>query len=53
MWRRVGAGIAMLALTAAAVAPPAVALLAAVDLAAAGWTALALRRTPAPSLLHA
>ncbi len=53
VWRRVGAGLLMLVLTAIAVAPPAVALLAAVDLAAAGWTALALRRTAAPSLLPA
>lgn len=53
VWRRVGAGLVMLVLTAAAVAPPAVALLAAVDLAAAAWTALALRRAAATSLQHA
>ena len=54
VWRRAGAGTAMLVLTATAVAPPAVALLAAVDLAAASWTALALRRaSSSSSLLHA
>ena len=48
VWRRLGAGAVLLALVAAAVAPPAVALFAAVDIAAAGWTAWALRHPAGP-----
>ncbi len=44
VWRRLLASAALVALVAAAVAPPAVLLFAALDLAAAAWTALALRR---------
>ena len=53
VWRRLGAGMAMLALVATAVAPPAVTLFALLDLAAAGWTALALRRWAPAQLVHA
>ncbi len=53
VWRRLGAGVAMLALVAAAVAPPAVVLFAVLDLAAAGWTAVALRRWAPAQPLHA
>ena len=52
VWRRLGASAVMLALVAAAVAPPAVLLFAALDAAAAGWTALALRRSVSAPLLH-
>lgn len=52
VWRRVAASACMVALVAAALVPPAVLLLAAVDLAAAGWTAWALRRAPAAAGLR-
>ena len=44
VWRRLLASAALVALVAAAMAPPAVLLFAALDLVAAAWTALALRR---------
>ena len=53
VWRRLGAGIAILALVALGVAPPALVLFAAVDIAAAAWTAVAMRRTSAARPLHA
>ena len=53
VWRRWGAGGAMLALVLIGVAPPALALFAAIDIAAAAWTAVALRRSPDVTLLHA
>ena len=52
VWRRLLASALMLALGAAAVAPPAVLLFAAVDAAAAVWTAMALRRHVPTQLLH-
>lgn len=49
VWRRLGAGAALLGLVVAGTAPPAVALFAAIDIAAACWTAWALRSlTPTP-----
>ena len=44
VWRRLGAAAAMAALVALGLAPAPVLLLAAVDAAAAGWTAWTLRR---------
>jgi hypothetical protein len=43
VWRRLGAAVAMAALVALGLTPPPLLLLAAVDAAAAGWTAWALR----------
>jgi len=49
VWRRLAAGAALLGLVAAAIAPSAIALFAAIDIAAACWTAWALRSvTPTP-----
>lgn len=53
VWRRLGAAAAMLGLVAIGLAPPAVTLFAAVDIAAAVWTALALRGLAAAPLVHA
>lgn len=53
VWRRLAAAAALLGLVMAGIAPPAVALFAAIDIAAACWTAWALRSlTPTP-LQHA
>lgn len=49
VWRRALAGVAMLAFISLGLAPLALGLFAAIDLAAAGWTAWALR-APAPPL---
>lgn len=46
VWRRALAGLAMLSFIALGLAPLALALFAVVDLAAAGWTAWALRAAP-------
>lgn len=53
VWRRAAAGAALLVLVIVAVAPPAVALFAAVDIASAVWTAWALRRPAAVLPLQA
>ncbi|WP_144289850.1 hypothetical protein [Ideonella sp. A 288] len=53
VWRRLAAAAAMLGLVAIGLAPPAVTLFAAVDIAAAAWTALALRGLSAAPLVHA
>ncbi|MDO9091878.1 MAG: hypothetical protein Q7U99_04425 [Rubrivivax sp.] len=50
VWRRALAGVALLALVLAAMAPAAVLLFALVDMAAAVWTALAMRCTPLTTL---
>lgn len=53
VWRRLAAGAALLGLVMAGLAPPAVILFATLDIAAACWTAWALRSiTPTP-LQHA
>lgn len=46
VWRRAVAGATLVALILAGVAPAPVLLFAAIDLGAAAWTALALRRAP-------
>lgn len=50
VWRRALAGLAMLGFIALGLAPLALGLFAVVDLAAAGWTAWALRTVPAAQL---
>jgi len=47
VWRRLAAGATLLGLVAAGIAPPAVILFAAIDIAAACWTAWALRSAAA------
>ncbi|MFG6430431.1 hypothetical protein [Roseateles sp. LYH14W] len=53
VWRRAVAGAALLGLVAAGIAPPAVILFAAIDIAAACWTARALRSVKPTPLQHA
>lgn len=53
VWRRGVAGVAIAALVMLGLAPTPLLLFAAVDIAAALWTALAMRRAPAPKLLLA
>lgn len=53
VWRRLAAGAALLGLVMAGIAPPAVMLFAAIDIAAACWTAWALRGITSTPLQHA
>ena len=53
VWRRLAAGAALLGLVAAGIASPAVVLFAAIDIAAACWTAWALRSVNPTPLQHA
>ena len=53
MWRRLAAGAVLLGLVITGIAPPAVTLFAAIDIAAACWTAWALRSTNPTPLQHA
>lgn len=53
VWRRLVAGAALLGLVVAGIAPPAVTLFAAIDIAAACWTAWALRGATTNPLQHA
>ncbi len=53
VWRRIGAGAVLLGLVAIGQAPAAVTLFAVVDIAAAAWTAAALRGMSAAPLVHA
>jgi hypothetical protein len=50
VWRRAAAGVALLTLVMTGIAPTPVVLFALVDMGAAAWTALALRRQPRPNL---
>jgi hypothetical protein len=50
VWRRAAAGVALLTLVMMSIAPTTVVLFALVDMGAAAWTALALRRLPRPKL---
>ena len=50
VWRRAAAGVALLTLVMMSIAPTPVVLFALVDMGAAAWTALALRRQPRPKL---
>lgn len=53
VWRRLAAGAALLGLVAAGIAPPAVSLFAAIDIAAACWTAWTLHAATANPPQHA
>lgn len=53
VWRRTAAAAAILVLVFSGVAPPALALFAAIDIAAAAWTALALRQPAVAMALQA